>query len=91
MAQKSGKSNGEDERMPTQPREWPTKVNWLREEVMLKNHKIARIVQDWAKDPNPDLRKTQRLLEIQALALESVNLLIQAKPNTGTGSLKMEE
>ena len=77
--------------MPTQPREWPTKVNWLREEVMLKNHKIARIVQDWAKDPNPDLRKTQRLLEIQALALESVNLLIQAKPNTGTGSLKMEE
>ena len=75
--------------MPTQPREWPTKANWAREETIAKAQRIARIVQDWAKDPRPELKATQRLIEIQSLALCSVNLLNQARRDTGP--LKMEE
>jgi hypothetical protein len=90
MAQKSRNyPTGEDERMPTQPREWPTKANWIREDVIAKNVKIARIIEDWAKDARPEIKATQRMIEIQKLALESVNLLNQARRDTGP--LKMEE
>jgi hypothetical protein len=90
MDEKSSKHpTGEDEKMPTQPREWPTKANWIREDVISRNLKIARIIEDWAKDPRPEIKSTQRMIEIQKLALESVNLLNQARRDTGP--LKLEE
>jgi hypothetical protein len=86
MQKKVTKKDGDN--MPA-PREWPTKADQTRMEVIAMNNRIARIVEDWAKDPNPDLRKTQRLIEILKLSKDAVTLLIQAKPSTGP--LKLEE
>jgi hypothetical protein len=80
---------GEDEKMPTQPREWPTKANWIREDVIAKNSKIVKIMDDWSRDPRPEIKATQRMVEITRLALESINLLNQARRDTGP--LKLEE
>lgn len=70
-------------------REWPTKADQTRMEVIAKSNRIAQLAKQWARERRLEPAEAQRLIEIQALALESVILLVQAKP--GTGPLKLEE